>query len=270
MRQLNRLITVLACSASLSPASVYCQAGSNAVPSAKSSTTSPTQPATRPALRTAERGKLGFAIKASLLGGGFEVATPVTHRTNVRGGFNMFTYDRTFHKDSVNYAGQISFKTVEAHYDIFPWAKSFRISPGVLAYIGDPMSANASVPAGQSFTLGGTTYYSAAAAPVAGRGKINFYRAAPTITFGWGNLIRHGEGRHFVVPFEMGVVFQGSPKATLNLTGNVCDSPGVNCRPIASDSTVQQRVLDEQNKINHSMEPFKYYPVISFGFGYKF
>lgn len=89
-------------------------------------------------------------------------------------------------------------------------------------------------------------------------------------TVGWGNLVSRKEGKHFTVPFEMGVAFQGSPKASLSLAGNICDQPGVNCRNVATDSTVQANIVSEQNKVNNSMSFFKAYPIISVGFGYKF
>ena len=214
--------------------------------------------------------RFGMAAKVSLLGGGVEGAMRVTHRTNVRAGFNILSYSRGFNKDGVAYNGQLSFKTFEAHYDIFPFAGGFHVSPGLLAYIGDPISASAAVPANQSFTLGGTTYYSDPKSLIGGRGKINFNQAAPTVTVGWGNLVSRKEGKHFTVPFEIGVAFQGSPKANLNLTGNACDAPGVNCRSVLSDATIQSHILSEQTKINNSMSFFKVYPIISVGFGYKF
>jgi len=212
----------------------------------------------------------GIGAKVSLLGAGVEGAMRVTHRTNIRAGFNMFSYSRNFTKDDVSYAGQLSFKTVEAHYDIFPFAGGFRVSPGVLIYAGTPITANASVPGSQTFSLGGTQYQSDAAVPVTGTGKITFNRAAPMATFGWGNLVSRKEGAHFSVPVEFGVAFQGSPQASLNLAGNVCDTTGANCRSIASDSTVQANILSEQTKLNNSMSFFKVYPIISVGFGYKF
>jgi hypothetical protein len=235
--------------------------------SAAAATTS--QPATKPYALSGEHGKLGVGVKVSLLGGGVEVGAPVTHRSNVRAGFNMFSYSRTFDKDGIGYAGKIGFKTIEAHYDIFPFAGRFHLSPGVLTYIGDPVTANASVPGGQSFTLGDQTYYSDSASPVGGKGKINFNRAAPMFTVGWGNLVSRREA-HFSIPFEIGVAFQGSPKASLNLGGNVCDSPGVNCRTAAADQGVQQQVVSEQTKLNNGMSLFKIYPIVSIGFGYKF
>jgi len=217
-----------------------------------------------------DTGRVGAAVKVSALGGGAEVAARVTHRTNVRAGFNVITYSRGFNKDGIAYNGQLDFKTFEAHYDVFPWAKSFRVSGGVLVYAADPITATALVPGNQSFTLGGVSFISDPANPVSGNGKIVFNRAAPTITFGFGNLVPRKKSKHFSIPVEFGVAFQGSPKATLGLAGGACDSTGVNCRPVASDPTIQSQILSEQNKINNSMSFFKVYPIISAGVGYKF
>lgn len=214
--------------------------------------------------------RVGIGVKVSLLGGGVEVAARLTHRTNVRAGFNVVSINRDFNKDGIAYNGTLSFKTFEAHYDLFPFAGNFHVSPGVLVYFGDPITASAAVVAGQSFTLGGTTYYSDTTTPVTGTGKIDFNRAAPVATIGWGNLVPRHHNKHFSVPVELGVAFQGSPKATLNLAGNACSAPGVNCVSIATDPTVQANVLSEQTTLNNSMSLFKVYPIISVGFGYAF
>ena len=217
-----------------------------------------------------DSGRVGIGVKISLFGPGVEGAVRVTHYTNVRAGFNMFTYDRTFDKDGVSYAGQLQFKSVEAHFDIFPWAGNFHISPGVLVNIGDPFTATASVPANQSFSLGGVDYVSNPADPARGNGKIKFNQAAPTITVGWGNLVSRKEGKHLSIPFEVGIAFQGSPTATLNLAGSVCDSTGINCGNTATDANVQSNIISEQHKINNDISFLKVYPIISVGIGYKF
>ncbi len=241
-------------------------------PSAFSQSPSPqsTNAKKPPAETTEDSGRVGAAVKVSTFGGGGEVAIRITHRTNVRAGFNVITYSRGFDKDGISYSGQLDFKTFEAHYDVFPWAKSFHVSGGVLAYAVDPITATARVPGGQSFSLGDVSYISDPANPVTGNGKIVFYRAAPTVTFGFGNLVPRKASKHFSIPVEFGVAFQGSPKATLGLAGSVCDSPGVNCRSVASDPTVQNQIVSEQNKLNNSMSFFKVYPIISVGVGYKF
>jgi hypothetical protein len=217
-----------------------------------------------------DSGTLAAGVKVSTLGAGAEVALRVTHRTNVRAGFNLIDYSRGFNQDGVAYKGRLFFQTLEAHYDIFPWAKSWHVSPGVLVYAGDPITATAAVPANQTFSLGGVNYSSDPTNPVTGSGKIDFNRAAPMITVGWGNLISRQENKHFSVPFEVGVAFQGSPHSSLGLAGSVCDSTGFNCRPITSDPAVQANVVSEQGKINNNLSFFKVYPILSVGFGYKF
>ncbi|MFY9909248.1 MAG: hypothetical protein WCF22_07120 [Candidatus Sulfotelmatobacter sp.] len=227
---------------------------------------------TTPAFCQGERalGSVGVGVKVSTLGVGAEVATPIVRRVTVRAGFNVLGYSTGFNSDGIAYDGHLNFKTVEGHIDYFPFGGKFHVSPGFLAYLNDPIKATALVPGGQSFTLGGVTYYSDTAVPASGTGKIDFDQAAPMLTVGWGNLVPRRHGQHFSVPVELGVAFQGSPQATLNLAGNVCASPGVGCRSVASDPTVQANVLAQQNKINNNVSFFQVYPIISVGFGYKF
>ncbi|HZE22454.1 MAG TPA: hypothetical protein VE054_00560 [Blattabacteriaceae bacterium] len=218
-----------------------------------------------------DSGWFGIGVKTSFLGVGAELAARVSHHSNARAGFNILGYSRTFSKDGISYGGHLSFRTIEAHYDIYPWAGNFHVSPGVLAYMGNPITANAIVPGNQSFSLGGQTYYSDSSAPVTANGKMNFNQVSPTATFGWGNLVRRN--KRFSIPVEIGAAFQGSPKSMLNLAGNVCNAPSGtllrSCMSTASAS-VQGNVVAEQVKINKSLSAFKVYPIISVGFGYKF
>jgi hypothetical protein len=261
------LIVIVGSLLAVSTQAAFCQAGSSDSPSDTPPRQSP--PAPSATTQPAERDYVGVGVKVSTLGVGAEVAARVTHRANVRAGFNVLGYSRTFTKDGIPYDGHLDFRTVEGHFDFFPWGGRFHVSPGILGYIGDPITAHASIPGGQSFTLGGVTFYSDTTNPTHGSGKIDFNGAAPMITFGWGNLVPRSH-KHFSVPVEFGIAFQGSAKSTLNLAGNVCTSSGVNCRDAATDPTVQTQILSEQNKLNNSMSFFQVYPVISVGVGYKF
>jgi len=213
--------------------------------------------------------EVGVGVKVSTLGIGGEVALPVTDRANVRFGFNAFNYNHTFLKDGVTYRGALDLRSAEALFDIFLSRAGFHVSPGVLLYNGNKIDANAAVPGGQSFTLNGTTYVSDAANPVTGTGKLTFYKAAPMLLLGFGNLVPRSN-RRFSVSFEAGAAYQGPPHAALALSGSACDFTGLNCRTISSDPTIQSNVLAEQAKINKSASPFRFYPVVSFGVGYKF
>jgi len=216
-----------------------------------------------------EHFNVGIGVKVSTLGIGGELALPVTHRSNVRFGFNAFNYNHTFNKDGVTYKGALDLRSAQALFDIFPFTSGFHLSPGVLLYNGNKVNANALVPGGQSFTLNGTSYVSDAASPVSGTGKLTFYKAAPMFLLGFGNLVPRSD-RRFSVSFEVGAAYQGPPRAALALSGNACDSTGLNCRAISSDPTIQTNILAEQAKINKSASPFRFYPVVSFGVGYKF
>lgn len=210
----------------------------------------------------------GIGVKVSTLGIGGEAAFPVTHRSNVRFGFNAFTYNHTFGKDNVSYKGALNLLSAQATWDVFPIG-GLHFSPGVLLYNGNKISANANVKGGGSFTLSNVDYISDPANPVSGTGKLTLNKVAPLMLLGFGNLVPRSH-RHFSVTFDVGAAYQGEPRATLNFSGNVCDPSGLNCRAISSDPTVLANIQKEQAKINKSASPFRFYPVISFGFGYKF
>jgi hypothetical protein len=185
----------------------------------------------------------------------------------VRAGFNLFNYSHTFTKDGVNYKGTLNLRSAQATYDFFPIGP-FHISPGVLFYNGNQLTANAAVPGGQTLTLNNVTYLSDAADPVGGTGKLTVNKAAPLLLIGFGNLVPRSH--HFSTTMEIGAAYQGPPRVVLNLTGSVCDSSGLNCRTISSDPTVQSNIVAEQSKLDHKASPFRFYPVLSFGFGFKF
>lgn len=215
-----------------------------------------------------EAGLIGVGIRLSTLGAGAEGAVSFSSKLNVRGGVNIFQYNRGFNHDGITYKGQLNLRSGEAHLDWYPIGHTLHLSPGLLVYNGNGATATANVPGGSTFTLGGTTYTSDPSNPITGTGKLDFMKAAPTAMFGFGNLVP--QNRHFTYNFELGAVFQGSARTKLNLAGGACDATGLNCVNAATDPTVQANVAAEQNKLNNKLSPFKYYPVISFGFGYRF
>jgi hypothetical protein len=243
-----------------------------AMPDSPDSSSAPATAASAPAApaKQSSEGRIpiGVGVKVSTLGIGGEVAIAVSHRSNVRFGCTAFRYGHSFAKDGVTYTGNLDLRSAQATYDLF-LPMGFHLSPGVLFYNGNKVSANASVPGGQTFTLSNTTYVSAAADPITGTGNLTVYKAAPMLLFGIGNLIPRSN-RHFSASFEIGAVYQGPPRVTLNLKGSACDSTGLFCRSVGSDPTIQSNIAAEQAKLNKSASPYKFYPVVSFGVGYKF
>jgi len=163
-----------------------------------------------------EAGLVGAGIRLSTLGAGAEVGVSLSNRLNVRGGVNIFQYNRGFNHDGISYKGQLNLRSGEAHLDWYPIGHTFHLSPGLLVYNGNGATATANVPGGSTFTLGGTTYTSDPTNPIMGTGKLDFVKAAPTVMFGFGNLVP--QSRHFTFNSEMGVVFQGSARTNRKLT----------------------------------------------------
>lgn len=222
--------------------------------------------------RNEQSGDLGFGVgigaKFSTLGAGFDVALPISNRANIRGGFNALEYGRDFLDNGVTYKGNLSFRSVNALLDFFPFGGGFHISPGALLYNGNQVTANANVPAGQTFTLNNVNYRSSATDPLVGTGKLALNKAAPMVLIGFGNLVPRT--KHFSASFEAGVVFQGTPQTTLTFTGSACDPTGLNCRNVATDPTIQSNIQAQQKKISDDVKILQYYPVVSFGIGYRF
>src|SRR5947207_835263 len=81
----------------------------------------------------------------------------------------------------ITYKGNVTFRSVNAMLDFFPFAGGFHISPGALLYNGNQVTADATVPAGQTFTLNNVDYRSSATNPIVGNGKLALNKAAPMV-----------------------------------------------------------------------------------------
>jgi hypothetical protein len=210
----------------------------------------------------------GIGVKLSTLGIGFNVGTALGSRVNVRGGANFFSYSDSLEEDGVTYNGTLRLRSIEAKLDLFV-VGGFRVTPGFLLYNDNNISATASVPGGQSFTLGGARYFSSAANPITGTAALTLNRTAPTLGIGFGNLLPRS-GRHFSVSTDIGVVFQGSPQFALGLAGSTCAPNFTGCVPILTAQGASANILSEQQKISDDLKPFKYYPELSVMFGWSF
>ena len=219
--------------------------------------------------RGSDLGKVGVGVRISTLGVGFETGVALTHKLNVRGGANFFSYSRTFNYDGISYKGNLDFRNGDLLVDWFPFGKVFHLSGGALIYNGNKINASANAPAGQPLTLGSTTYYSGNANPITGTGNLSFRKAAPEVLFGFGNLVPRT--RHFSFGFDAGVAFVGLPQTKIALQGTACTDPlQTNCVDAATDPTVQSNILAQQNKLNNKGKYAQYWPVLSMGFGYRF
>jgi len=211
----------------------------------------------------------GVAFKFGVLGAGVDVAVPVGSRVNVRGGFSGLSLSHEFEDDGLVLDANLKLRSASAHLDWFPFGGGFHLSPGVMFYNGNEMHATVRADSGGTFDLNDRTYRSSPTDPVRGDASVVFKRVAPSVMMGWGNIVPRG-GKHWSIPFELGVVFSKAPTATLGLTGSVCDPSGVNCRSVATDAGVQADVRAQEAEINDTIDVLKMIPVVSIGIAFSF
>jgi hypothetical protein len=145
----------------------------------------------------------------------------------------------------------------------------FHVSPGLLFYNANQITATANVPGGRNFDLAGASFRSSPLDPIHGTGMLTVRKTAPMVMFGFGNPIPHHH--HFTIFQDIGVVFQGTPKTTLNLAGTACDPvTGLACANAATNPTLQSQIQAEQAKINKDTAFVKFYPVFTIGLGVRF
>jgi hypothetical protein len=220
-------------------------------------------------IRMAPFSAVGIALKVGLAGVGFDVATPLGLRLNLRGGGSFFSYNASFNEDGIPIVGTLKFRTVGASLDYFPFNNAFRISPGVTMYNGNQVTATANIPGGTSFTLNDVDYTSSATNPVNGSAGLSFgKKVAPSLTFGFGNMIPR-KGGHWSIPFEVGAEYLSkSPEVTLNLQGTACQA-GQGCGAINSGTNLAN-IYAQETKINHDISPLRFFPILSLGVSYSF
>jgi hypothetical protein len=253
---------------------------SDAIPGAGATSVSPAPAMSVPSARPFS--KVAFGVGISPLGVQLSMSTNLNPHLNLRSTGNLFNYSTNFTASGIGADAQLNMKSAGTALDIYPFHKGFRLSPGLLFYNANQVTASALVAGGTSFTLNDQTYYSAnansatGATPVNGNALLSLHTTNPafTITTGWGNTIpRKG---HWSFPFEVGVALTGAPSLKVNLGGWACyDQAQTLCTDITSKTDpialqIQSNLAAQVAKWTKDAEPLKTYPIASFGVAYSF
>ena len=185
------------------------------------------------------------SAKLSTLGYGVEVTKPMSKKTNVRFGLNGANFDDTRTESGIDYDFDLKLRSGTVLFDWRPSGGGFHTTLGAVLN-GNELNATAKTSG--SITIGDTTY----AAGTSLTAEVTFNDVAPYLGVGWGNPF--GSEKQFSLAFDLGVVFQGSPKVKLSAGAGVSQSD----------------IDKEQQQLEDELKDFKYYPVIAFNFGYKF
>ncbi|MGD0632459.1 MAG: hypothetical protein ABR987_24305 [Terracidiphilus sp.] len=226
--------------------------------------------------------RIGVGVGISTLGVRLQAATNLGNHIALRGSGNFFNYSANFTSNGIAATAKLSLSTAGVAVDFFPFKFPFRLSPGLLFYNGNQLTATTDVAAGTSFTLNGTKYYSAntnaatGAVPVTGTGTLGLNTTKPafTITTGIGNMVP-SKG-HWSFPFEIGVAFIGAPSVKVNLGGWACyDQAQTQCADLSNANNpitvaIQSNLMAQETKWNSDLNPLKTYPIVSGGVSYSF
>ena len=245
--------------------------------------TRPAQSAPAATLPPGPFSRIAIGGSFSSFGPGLQITTFVTPHLNIRTSGSYFAHTTTLTTNGFSPTAKLNLMSASVSADVYPFHSGFRVSPGVLVYNGNKMTANASLAGGTSVTLNGNTYYSAnpntalGITPLHGSAELglNTTRPAFMVTAGWGNTIPH-DGGHWSVPFEAGVAFTGQPSLNANLAGWACvDQLLTECTDVASSTNpiaiqIQNDLGAQIAKWKSNLSPLGTYPIVSLGVAYSF
>ncbi len=188
----------------------------------------------------------------STLGGGLEVGVPLTEKYDVRLGFNQFKFSTNQNSGGLAYKGDLKLSSVGALVDWRPWSGVAHLTAG-LVFNGNKFALSATTNPGSSYTFNGATYTSAGGDTLAS--SVEFNKTVPYLGIGWSGNPKH---KGFSFSSDLGIMFQGSPKASVTATG------------AWGGANIAQMTTDAQNQLNTDLKNFKFYPVLSLGMAYAF
>lgn len=202
---------------------------------------------------TASRAE-GMAVtgKIGTLGVGVDFTKSLTESFDARVGINLFSYTYTGEDSEIEYDFELGLFTAAVLADWHPGRSPFRFSAGLVL---NNNKIDSTAKTKDTIEIGDKEYTPAQIGVLSG--EITFNTVAPYIGIGTGRPAVGASKWGF--SFDLGVIFQGSPKVDLSVSG-----------PLASDPDLQRELAKEEKDIEDEMEGFKYYPVLSLGVIYRF
>jgi hypothetical protein len=177
----------------------------------------------------------GVGVRVGTTGLGADVAWSLAPTLSARLGYSGGNVNYNTSTSAVSYDGKVKISAGNALLDFSPLGP-FRITGGLM-FSGTKYDAVGN--AGNGNTVNATVK----------PGK----STAPYLGIGYGNV--SGTGVNFYA--DLGVIFQGTPKASVSVS---CATPGS-----PSCTSLQNSAAAEQARIEDKLKDFKYYPVLNIG-----
>ncbi|HEU0186290.1 MAG TPA: hypothetical protein VFR06_00195 [Gallionellaceae bacterium] len=191
-------------------------------------------------------------LHASSIGHGIAFAIPLSENVAGRISLSKLNYSFTTTQDQINYDATFKLGSVAALADWHVFGGFTHLTAGIIFNNNDfTMQAT---PVSGNFTIDGVTYNTTDVSSL--NATVTFNKVAPYLGLGWsGRASKTG----FSFKSDIGVMFIGSPKSELSITGAQASNP-----------TVLSHVANAQAQLDQDLSKIKLYPVISLGIGYAF
>jgi hypothetical protein len=198
---------------------------------------------------------VGVTARVGTLGIGVDVGKSISPQFSGRLGFNFGSIGINRTDSGIDYNSQLNLSSVHLFGDYFPFnGSSFRVTGGLVAQ--NNRFAVTGTPSGNgTYTIDGNQYPASAVGSLTGEYKYG-NSIAPYLGIGIGKTTN--EGLSFNA--DLGVMFAGSPKVSLNAS-----NPAFNNNPITR-SQLDNQVRQTEN----DLRGFNVYPVLSVGLAYGF
>ena len=202
------------------------------------------------------RADTSIGLNVGTLGVGIELAHALSENLGVRIGASGLRHDTTDSYESVDYDARFKLATGRLLIDWFPFANHFRVSAGAM-YNGNELNLDGKPSGSATYTINGNTYPASQVGSL--NGKVDFRKTAPYVGLGYGRPL----GKGFTLIADAGVLFQGSPRSSLNVT---CAAP----TPAPTCAQIQSDVATERGRLDDDVSKYRTYPVLSIGLALRF
>jgi len=190
-------------------------------------------------------------LSVSTLGIGPELdVRPAVLPIGLRIGGNFFSLTRNISSNDIEYRGKADLQSGAFTADWYPFLFGFRVSGGIRLN-GNKVTVDAQ-PNNGTITVNHVAYSTAGSSV---SGQITFREVAPYAGVGYSGTLPFG----LTLGFDLGAMFQGTPRAQLAAQGAITQAPGFAANLAQETSSLQNKIKD-----------FTVYPVAEVTIGWRF
>ncbi|TWB46091.1 hypothetical protein [Nitrospirillum pindoramense] len=202
--------------------------------------------------QTAEQGPwLSAGPVVSTLGLGAEVGARFDDHFGLRLNANGFAFTANHTVRDVRYDGDATLESFGLLADLHPFGGGWRVTAGARLNLnaidlkGTPQNA--------TYTIHGMTYTASDVGSL--NGKIGFNRFAPYVGVGYEGAVAN----HWRFGVDLGAMYHGTPRVSLDASG-----------PVTTTPDFQSRLDAERQELRDDVKDYSWYPVLSLTMKYAF